>query len=93
MHEPPIILDLPPGPHGLQFSKTIPTEIRRIDEQSPIFEPSLQRLGRLACYLSIPNILDIYGPLDNETVENILKKYPNVEHRKIMFQQRGMRGW
>lgn len=73
----------------MQFSKTVPCEIRRIDEESPIFESGVQCLGRLAFYLSIPDKLDIYGPLDNVTLEKILTAYPNIPNRKLMFKKRG----
>lgn len=85
----PIILDLPTGDIGVQFSNTVPTEIRQIDEESPIFESSVQCLGWLAFHLSIPDKLDIYGPLDNETVETILMTYRDIPNRKLMFKNRG----
>jgi len=88
-HQGPIILDLPTGNLGVHFSKTVPCEIARLDEESPIFESSLQCLGRLAFHLSIPDKLDIYGALDNETLENILSAYSDVPNRKLMFKNRG----
>ena len=32
----------------------------------------------------------MYGVLDHETLEKILRTYSNVPHRKIMFQKRGI---
>jgi len=82
------ILTLPAGHSGLHFSNTVPCEICRIDEDSPIFSSSLQLIGRVAFQLSIPNKVDIHGALDNETLEVVLKRYHNVPNRKIMFKNR-----
>jgi len=85
----PLTLALPPGYLGVHFSKTVPTEICRIDEESPLFDASLQFMGRLAFHLSIPNKIDIYGALDNVTLEAILTAYHNIPDRKLVFKNRG----
>merc|ERR1719491_2798543 len=81
-------LPLPAGYLGIHFSDTVPTEIRRIDDESPILDSTVQCLGRTAFHLSIPNKLDIDGALDNVTVETILTEYSDVPDRKLVFKNR-----
>jgi len=91
-YEVPLILTLPPGDLvflGLHFSKTVPCEICRIDEKSPIFYSSLQYIGRLAYHLTIPNKIGICGALDHETIEKILMDYSNISNRVLIFKKRG----
>jgi len=87
--ESPLTLALPAGHLGVYFSSTVPTEICRIEEESPLFNSSLQFIGRLAFHLSIPNIIDITGALDNATLETVLAAYSHVPDRKLMFKNRG----
>jgi len=83
------ILALPPGPNlGVHFSKTVPCEICRIDEESPIFSSSLQFIGRIAFQLLIPNKIEIYGALDHETLMAILTAYSNIPNRMLTFKNR-----
>lgn len=83
-----LILSLPAGSIGVHFSNTIPCEICRVDEGSPIFDSVCQFLGRVAFHVSIPNKLDIHGALDNKTLEMILAAYSNEPNRKLMFVNR-----
>lgn len=81
-------LALPAGHLGVHFSETIPCEIRSIEKESPIFDNTLQFLGRIAFHLSIPNKIDIHGALDNITLESILAAYSDVPDRKLTFKDR-----
>jgi len=83
------ILDLPMGDLGLHFSSTVPCEICRVDEDSPIFDESVQLMGRLAFRFSIPNKIDIRGELDNDTLEKILSVSSDIPNRKLLFKDRG----
>lgn len=82
------VLPLPAGYLGLHFSNSVPCEIKCIDDESPIFDSTVQCLGRLAFHLSIPNKVDIGGALDNATVESILTEYSNIPDRKLIFKNR-----
>jgi len=88
IESPPYTLALPPGHLGVHFSSTVPTEICRIEEESPLFDSSIQFIGRLAYHLSIPNIITITGALDNVTLETILAAYSHVPDRKLTFKHR-----
>jgi len=82
-------LPLATGYLGLHFSTSVPCELLRVDDKSPIRFETLEHVGRLAFHLSIPNKIDIDGSLDNETVESLLSEYPNVSDRKLMFKSKG----
>jgi len=85
---PDNVLALPAGDLGVHFSETVPCEISRIDEKSPILDSSLQFLGRLAFQLSIPNKIKVHGAIDNVTLEAILTTYSNIPNRRLMFKNR-----
>jgi len=83
------VLTLPAGhSFGIQFSETVPCEIRLIDEDSPIFEESFKCLGHLLFRLSVPNKVDIQGQIDSTILENFLKMYSNTPNRILMFKKR-----
>lgn len=81
-------LALPPGHLGVHFSETLPCEIRCIDQESPIFDTSINLLGRLVFRLSIPDRIEIIGALDNVTIASILATYSDVPNRKLMFKEK-----
>jgi len=80
------VLILPTGDLGLHFSDTVPGEIVRADEESPIYESSVQFIGRIAFHVSIPNTIDICGAFDNMTLDTILTTYSNIPNRKLIFK-------
>ena len=84
-----MVLALPAGHLGVHFSNTIPCEICRVENDSPIFESTLQCIGHLAFHLSIPDRIEIYGALDNVTLETILAANSNSPNRKLIFKNKG----
>jgi len=87
--EKQLVLTLPVGHVGVHFSNTVPCEISRIESTSPIFESTIQFIGRIAFHLEIPNKINICGALDNVTIETILMTYAHEPNRKLMFLKRG----
>lgn len=83
-----LTIDLPIGNLGVHFSNTVPCEICRVDEESPIFERLVQLIGRVAFQFSIPNKIDICGALDSVTLEKILAASINTPNRKLKFKNR-----
>lgn len=87
-------LTLPPGNIknlGVYFSNTIPCEIQLIEDDSPIFNETIELLGRIVFHVCIPNKIEIHGALDKFTLESILTTYPNIPDRKLIFKDRGER--
>jgi len=83
------ILVLPAGHLGLHFSDTIPSEIERIEDKSPIFDSSIEHVGRMVFRLSIPNKIEIQGAIDGVTLDTILNAYSDIPNRVLIFKNRG----
>eukprot|EP00555_Chaetoceros_dichaeta_P015561 CAMPEP_0198253836 /NCGR_PEP_ID=MMETSP1447-20131203/4219_1 /TAXON_ID=420782 /ORGANISM="Chaetoceros dichaeta, Strain CCMP1751" /LENGTH=400 /DNA_ID=CAMNT_0043939665 /DNA_START=35 /DNA_END=1237 /DNA_ORIENTATION=+ len=82
-------LVIPAGNLGLHFSPTAPHVLQRIDTESPIFEHTIQFIGRIAFRLYVPDKITIRGALDNVAIESILAGSSHIADRKLMFKDRG----